>query len=831
MKRKKIPPQAQAPAEAAPTVRPDQAAPSQTALSRNDRIWVVIWGLLLFTAVTVQTGRMALILAALAVVSLVVKKGRKPLMLCIPVLGLLLFALMEGLSAIYSPFDETATREYYKILAALAVTVILLTRYEKKHVPGLLWAFSSVSAVLSLLCVDMDSGMLVFRPFNALMNLCDMDYSKMAQTGSSFRINGLYNDANISSAIFALAALICLYLLRSGKREREKIAASVLLAVNSIGILLSLSRGVIAFFGLSLIVWLVLAGKGERLELFLLMAFSASAAAVGTLVAAKGVDGRNSLLVLLGMAVAGALTYGFNRLLTVRLAGVLDRHRKLSMGAVALLVVLCIGYIGAALTVTRSYTIGVDGYTVCRLRIEPGEHTLTLDADEGVEIEVAVQNIEEALQGTLRTLYREPYTGQEVRFTVPDEPTLIINVYMLGETGLTVRSMILDGSEEVPLYYPLLPNSIALRLQDGLFDSISGMARGQYVKDTLKIFATSPIIGRGLSSTENLYTSVQPYYYESLFAHSHILQVMADTGLVGLTGFLALQLGALWFLIRKLRGEKDPLTVLLLVCWVMLNGHGAMEFDFSIRAFQCFGYGLLALMIIWAGEPMLAGDSAKQRKLAKGLGAGVMAAFALYFAAFGTMLELHRSVDRQAAEFETTSLDEFLVTLKKYITMDRFIRSDNMVTYVANAVQADSPYYRADMKKYVAYLEDSGTYHNLSALSEYYYMPRGEWEDAFRASRESLIQMASHPEAWNLEFDFYRERLLPEMGAENVELFLNGVQAASDQLDEHNTKMMFPTRLNAVNESFRQLVRDLRAQGVSGEEAYQQLLAMSTAEE
>ena len=118
---------------------------------------VVLYSVLLLLAMTVQTGRMSMILCALAFLSLL---GKKPLSrfeqrLSVPVLGLLAFAIVYGAAAIYSPFGASAKSEFYKFIAAFSLAVILLARFDRRHVPGLLWGGASVSTVIALISLDM----------------------------------------------------------------------------------------------------------------------------------------------------------------------------------------------------------------------------------------------------------------------------------------------------------------------------------------------------------------------------------------------------------------------------------------------------------------------------------------------------------------------------------------------------------------------------------------------------------------------------------------------------------------------------------------------------
>ena len=120
---------------------------------------------------------------------------------------------MQGLAAIYSPFDTYAVREYYKFLAAFALAVIVLVRFDKKHVQGLLWGVVTVCAVISLLCIDMAVDGVLFHVFNTGVEMLGGTFSTVEQDIWGTRIAGLYNDANVSAAILSLGTLIALYLV------------------------------------------------------------------------------------------------------------------------------------------------------------------------------------------------------------------------------------------------------------------------------------------------------------------------------------------------------------------------------------------------------------------------------------------------------------------------------------------------------------------------------------------------------------------------------------------------------------------------------------------
>ena len=104
---------------------PDTPTPVSEPITKKDQIWIAAYAVLLFLAMTVQTGRMSMILLVLA---LALSVGRAPLghlrqRFCVPVLGFIAFSFVQGFAAIYSHFGDYAVAEYQKYLAAFALAV------------------------------------------------------------------------------------------------------------------------------------------------------------------------------------------------------------------------------------------------------------------------------------------------------------------------------------------------------------------------------------------------------------------------------------------------------------------------------------------------------------------------------------------------------------------------------------------------------------------------------------------------------------------------------------------------------------------------------------
>lgn len=807
---------------------PQQGCCADGSFTRKDTVMVVLYSVLLLLAMTVQTGTVSMILCVLALVSLL---GKKPLSrfeqrLSVPVLGLLAFAIVYGASAIYSPFGASAQSEFYKFIAAFSLAVILLARFDRRHVPGLLWGGASVSTVIALVSLDMNCARALFGSFNALMNALGTDYTSALQESAAARVNGLYNDANVTAALFSLSLFAALYLLQNSTCIWRRLAASLLAGVNAVSLLLTGSRGALLCFAVSCIVWLI-AERVNRVGLFLLLAETAvTMIAAGVPASSMASRGNETAIAL--CLFSGLILFALDALAGRRLAAALNGNQKAALATVGALCAVAVVICAAMLLHTGPYTFEADDSSVTYILPDgvKGDVTVTGDIDGDPMVVVTYETLWNVYYGDAVYLYNGPFS--QCAFTVPEDA---VNVYIsiTGQAGETIRGLTVNGETEMTLRYPWLPEAISSRLlSTNLLKNNSFVRRVEFDKDALKIFSTAPIFGRGLGSTENVTRSVQSFQYESKYAHNHLLQTMADTGLVGTVFVLAFVLGSAWLCLRAVRKEKDSLAAALLAVWVMMNLHSLMEINFSVRGFKCFAYVLLALPVLLYAKPLLAGETAKARKQAKTVGILVAVVYALYLAVFGGLLERARMTDRKAERFETSDVYEYLDFLRGCVRGDVFNHDSYQRNYVANAVQMDDWKCNSDMMKYVKQLRTSGTYENDSALARYYYLPRQEWDELFDCSLEGIRQVRSSPDGWNLQMDFYREEVLPAMGADNAEAFVDGVLSLGDALDAMNAEGRLETvELNETNQSFLTLCRSVKEQALTGQDAYTVLSLMA----
>ena len=444
--------------------------------------------------------------------------------------------------------------------------------------------------------------------------------------------------------------------------------------------------------------------------------------------------------------------------------------------------------------------------------LEPGAYTLSIEGTGGTTQRVIIysRTEQQALTGGLTNLY-DGYES-DISFEVPDDAARVFFHFWAAE-GNIVESAVLSDGTEIPLSYRLLPEMIVRRLQENPLQDNSFLLRLQYDKDAWKIFTQSPLWGHGLGSTDNLYPAVQPFYYTSRYVHNHILQVMADMGLLGLAAFLTFLGGVLWLLVKRLREERDLLAGALLACWVMINTHSLMEINFSVQVYEGAAFVLLLLPVVLYGRPL-------SEKAAKTGGAVVCVGFLAYLALFGGLMGMRQRVRREYTTRYASNIDEAIAWLDSYAKRDVFEPERYQVEYIAATAQDTSGQYYLQMMEYVEKIRNSGNYPSCSALPEVYYLPVGDFVGLFECSRVCLLQRASYSEVWNGEMAFYRDRVLMLAGPEHMEEFVEGVLGYQSLLNEVNERLLVDIVLTEENQEFINRITAGMEQGLTDGDLY-----------
>ena len=809
MKRKKT-----VPAEVVPKPVNDAAPVPEKDHPLYDRLFVVGFAVLLFFAMTVQTVPMSLILAAVALALSFGRGGyaRFRGRLGIPVLGFLAFLILCGAASLYTSFGAYAYGEYAKLLASGALGLLLLARGREQNAGGLLFGFSAVCGVIGLLCIDAGCRGPLFRGFASFMaGLGDAAYQSLDQaTYTGARFDGIYNDANLTGSLMALAVLVGLYLIRTGRKPWERFAACFLTGLSAVAFFTAMSRGAILCFGATLLAYLLIAGKEERLGLFFTMAAMGISMVVFGVVSASLLAG-GSFWGTLAALLSGVLLWLLNEFPARKAASALAGHGKLLAGVLGGGIAAGIAAVILALTLTEPFVFTESNFLYRGADVEGGEtYTFSGDWDKSSEITVLVYGStrEQELTSVTETYYNGPL--EEASFTVPEDVGHVLMQFR-GPAGLELRQVSLSDGTEIPMAYTLLPDNVANRLQKNIFEDSSFLLRLQYDIDGWTLFKESPLAGHGLGATEGLLTSVQPFFYESLYLHNHLLQVMDETGLLGLAAFLAFILGTAVLLVRQLRKARTPLAAMLLACLVMMNLHGLMEISFSVQMFQCAAFFLLLLPTVCYGT-----YTEGRKRRAAGIVVLVVSDLWLVISVAllgGSLLAQKEYRELDAAGMTTGS---FIETLERLDRMDAYNDQSYKVNLMGNALQAGGISNEGTAARCARELRETGEFDSCYYVAAYYYLPLGQLENFFDVLQEGLLQERSNSEAWNSAMNLCIQAF-SQIDPAEADTFAEGVRGIGEAMDRANAYLLVSVALTEENAA---LLNCARTEALDGEGVY-----------
>ena len=786
------------------------AASLQPRQETMDTVFFWLLPVLLFLTMTAVSIPYAI---GITVVFLVFSVGKGPMetlrsRLSPLALAVFLYAALCLVSGLWCHFGSYALRETIKTLTALSFFALLLVRLKKEHLRWLLACLAGVMAVISLLSIDGASSQLLARAFSGLMSLFGSSYplSSMGyETG--VRIVGIYNNANVGAGLIAFGLLLTLYLLRTEETPKGRLLAALALGIQSLAFLLFFSMGAMASFAVACLVYVICAGKGNRVSLFLLMLECVASALVCAFITYPllGTSGAAGLLAVLMAPICGLLIWVLDRFVGSRVLAALEgRSRAVSIAGGAL-VALAVVYVLLAFNLTGGVTLDAQSPLSRAVYPDAGSYTVSYD---GINAQVLVysQNESELMMHTNTTLYEGSLS--EAAFTVP-EGSRVVWFVLSGDGEL--NSVTLSDGTALPLGYKLLPGFAANRLQ-GLWANQNFIQRLVFFRDGIKLWQASPILGWGIGGVEGQLTSVQTFYYESRYIHNQFIQIMDEAGILGLAAFVFLLVSALWLLRRRWKQGAAPILPMLAACLTMMTAHSLTEVVWSVQVYQTAAFIFFAVMVIFCWEPAAVRS---RSRLPQYLSAAalwcVTAVFALLLA--GTLTATLRF---QALDTSDMTSAEFLSVMQKLDRLDAYTDQDYKVNTMGNALMQGGAASRGLAARCARELLDRQEYDACYNVAAYYDLPLRDISSLFAAMETGLEQERSNPGAWNSAFHLFRQ-VFEQLEPEYMDDFVSGVLTAGQRLDEANQYLMAPVSLDEANQRLLNCVRSLN--GLSGEMA------------
>lgn len=745
------------------------------------------------------------LLAGIGVIALLVLGDRKRIW-NLPSLLLLGYAAFSWVTIFWAMSGKFHLREWSKIL--IAVFFFLLVAMHKKFDGAFAWrvmgAIAGISAIYALLSIEAVSTGLTKT---LLARLPALDAEKIVFQNS--RLNGIFGNANIEASIYAIGIFCAIALVCGAEKKWQRILFTVTLSFSAFAFLLVFSMGAIACFIAAVAAYLIFAGKGRSAALLRMLSAAVPTLVCGFIAFALLNSERSALVLALLLANAGVSAL-LELTVSARLSAVLERHEKLAFGVLIAVALGAAVYIAAALKVTGPYTFG--SFIDRSAKLGVGEHTVTVEADGEVTGWIYSWDTLGMLTGE-RTSLHYGKVEQEVTIHVP-EGSEICGFNFSAEPGVTIYRAVIDGVQEIPLNFRLLPGFAANRLQT-ISASSSPIIRAMYRQDALRLWRFSPVVGNGIGAFETGVTSVQDYPYETRYVHQHYLQVLLEDGVIGLAlfaGALAAMLLALWKK-RKQTPESQYYWLYPALCaeFVMNGLQMCWDVSMSMIVFLCMTYALYGLIVATCAEPFAekaaAEENGKKKKTqAKGPDTSLLARnIGIGFTAVVLLTLCGNLYATSKANAPVGSTDEFMSNLSAAARLDLYEHNDQKLSYVVASLNEGGEAYRAQADEYAAQLAGAQS-NTIPRYLVGYYLQTEQYDKAIDEAILGASYSASDADTWDdcaalLNEALFQNMLTPLLTEERAALMAK-LTEYYDALQAYNASALVPVELSESAQAF-----------------------------
>jgi len=703
----------------------------------------------------------------------------------LPFIALTLYVIMDGVSTFYAVSGKFALREFLKVFLAYLLAVILLATSPKKEaLPGkrIATILAVCTTVGSLVGIDMVSTGWISGIVLWIVGRFTEAYQAYEGLQSLSRMASIFTNANVFAGFSGLGILLTLGLADVSSARRERCLYLVMLYLQAVAFLLTISLGAFVFAFVALIVFVLLHNRENRIQalaLMLEMLILAAAAAVFISRLNSGDKPAFHAFPLLCTAFGAALLCVIDRPLMKMVESKTMVHTKAAAVIGSALIVLVIAYALASLNLTWPITIPENG-SVERVVLlpDPGPYSVDIQSQgDSLELRVRTQTLQETGRNVSTTVYSG--SAYDATFTIPEGSTVAYFVFSAPE-GARITSARFGGNR-IPLDYKLLPDFITRRLISRYSVHSAGQ-RLVYFDDGLKLFRRSPVVGLGMGAFENGIKSVQTYYYETKYAHNHYFQTMLETGVLGLLLFLSLLLVSAAAVLRS--GKEHRCRPMLFAAVVFMAGQALHDIVFSSYVYLPVAYGTFAVISLSCGEAI---RKPKLTKAARTVVIGIVSVCSVVYCGFlaGNMIA------KQQADNNPT-----FQTLVQSEKLDRFEWADYALPYVVNATGENiNPYVLRQADVYAERLAEVDSNTIPIYLAEYYFNT-GRIEPGIAMVEKYVDYVSSDQTAWQRAVD------LLQAYADDSEVFRNGVIRIAGKLDRWNEENLGSIQLSKEADAF-----------------------------
>lgn len=804
----------------------------EQSLSRQTALWaglaVLVW---VFSTVESAPGMCFLLGAALLAAPSFWTRREILTRFNAQALFVLAYALLGGLSCFWAVSGRLAVRDFLRLLPGIFVYELVVLFSGRGTFRGFSGAaaLSALSAVISFLSIDAVGTRWFSGAFQRLTGLFTNAYGSTTGLEVGTRITSLTEDPNVYAGIAGVGVLVGLSLALSARGRGERRFHLCCLALNALGFVLVFSVGAAGYIVPAFLLFLLFLKKEDRAAGAVLMVETLAVTMLGVAAVYLAVfDGTKqfSVVPLAAMVLCCTALCVLEQFAAPRAASAIAAHPKAALGAAAALAALLAVYAAVAMNVTGPASLA-PGETLRRAAALPaGEYTLSVDGTATAQVRIVSQNEKDLIMHTETVLYSGAADG--AAFSVPEDSKAVWFHFAIPEGGeLTAAAYSGADDGSLKLGYKLLPGFIANRLQ-GLWANENAVQRVQFWRDGLKLWRQHPVFGNGMAAMEAGLFSVEPFYYETKYAHNHFVQCLMDTGVAGLALFVGILASSAW-LFWKGRRSKDPSPLLpaLGAALVFMVLQATMQVDFSNRSFLIVAFGVFGLLNAAGTElaeperaqipvprameaprkgkkkaqPEPEAPAAPQPEEKKPVPGRLNRALHRAYPAFGALCALVLCCHFYTNWHATSGSGDLFARLDRAVVTDPLYKTDYLRTYMLYGMQSKDAKVLASLDEHADRLAAQHMNSEPHYAIEYFFAV-GETDKAVDALLDHLSFNRSRSAAWQYAFDLLFQYY---DGTDEYQMLARRV---ADALDAWEAQAMEPVQLSDMNRTYLASLRD-----------------------
>ena len=414
------------------------------------------------------------------------------------------------------------------------------------------------------------------------------------------RMFASFGYANSFAIILAVAIILILDKIANRKKKKVELIYAGILFLNLSCLILSLSRGVILFFCIAIIFYIIMQKeKNKKIYNIYSLAFIGLLSLIYSILWQKGelIWTLTILFFILSMVILYLLDKLYKKIEKIT--------KKTYIIFSFIIIILGILFIVIGLKLVIPLKVFMPGEKAGEVKykiqnIEPNtEYILKFDIDSkstSQNINNYAIRVEEENKYYKKVTDHEiefnNYSGlKEIKFTTTEETIelalVIESKYPIAQLGLNINAFTINEKEH-PLNYLYLPVRLVDKLTDINLKDKSAWERGTFYYDALKIIKDNFIFGLGGNAWKYKFQEVQSYDYYTVEVHSYPLQVFLENGIVGFISLITI-------IILVIKNNKK-IDKSIFIAFLLLILHSFMDFNMSFFYIMLIAFTLLGII-------------------------------------------------------------------------------------------------------------------------------------------------------------------------------------------------------------------------------------------